>query len=104
MAKKRTRKRPIKAATRHAHAKRDGIAALGGYEAQLARQGGGCAICGYIPLPGRLRLNIDHDHKTGQVRGCLCARCNRGIGWMRDSPDLLRSAARYLEAPPIRLE
>jgi hypothetical protein len=86
----------VTARTRHARQKAAGIAALGGYEAQLAAQGGGCAICGYRPKPGGRRLNIDHDHKTGAVRGLLCARCNRGLGWFRDDPDRLEIAATYL--------
>jgi Recombination endonuclease VII len=43
----------------------------------LAEQGGGCAICGAEPKTKR--LHVDHDHKTGAVRGLLCFRCNRLI-------------------------
>jgi hypothetical protein len=90
------RRRPVKAATRHARAKKIGLMLLGGYQAQLAKQGGGCAICGKPPKPGGRRLNIDHAHATGEVRGLLCARCNRGLGWFADSPHLLFAAAAYL--------
>jgi hypothetical protein len=92
-----SRKRKVRAATRHARAKREGIAALGGYEAVLAEQGGGCAICGRRAKAGGRRLNIDHDHVTGAVRGVLCASCNRGIGWFRDVPVCLETAAVYLK-------
>ena len=44
--------------------------------------------------PGTWR--VDHDHKTGQVRGLLCDRCNLGIGYMQDGPDILIAAARYV--------
>lgn len=37
----------------------------------------GCAICGSKENP-----RIDHDHDTGEVRGCLCHRCNIGVGYM----------------------
>jgi hypothetical protein len=51
-----------------------------------------CAICGVTDKP-----RIDHCHRTGRVRGRLCDLCNRGIGMLRERPDLLRRAAAYLE-------
>lgn len=53
---------------------------------------GPCEICS---TPGALHL--DHDHETGAVRGWLCGNCNRGLGMLRDSPLLLKSAIHYLE-------
>lgn len=47
------------------------------YDRLLAAQGGGCAICG--ALPKTRRLHVDHDHRTGRVRGLLCHRCNRAL-------------------------
>ena len=62
-----------------------------------------CAICG-ADEAGRTsksgkpnRLHIDHDHATGMVRDLLCHHCNLGIGNLRDSIDILRSAIAYLE-------
>jgi hypothetical protein len=52
----------------------------------------GCAICGSTE-----RMNLDHDHLTGAIRGALCNNCNRGIGMFNDRPDLMRNAASYLE-------
>ena len=89
-------KKRVRAATRHRRAKVLGLALMGGYDAQLAEQGGGCAICGKPPKLGGRRLNIDHAHHSGEVRGLLCARCNRGLGWFADSPHLLFCAATYL--------
>lgn len=59
-----------------------------------ARQLRECIICGESQ---KLQLAIDHDHRTGRVRGALCSRCNLGLGHFRDSPELLRLAALYLE-------
>lgn len=43
-------------------------------------------------------LYLDHDHKTGKLRGFLCNNCNRGLGFFKDSAALLRRAADYLDA------
>ena len=62
-------------------------------------QQGVCRICLQPPTGGKnssARLNVDHDHQTGLVRGLLCTNCNTAIGLMKDSPDRLRAAAMYL--------
>lgn len=58
----------------------------------LQRQGGLCAIC----RRKTETLHIDHDHRTGRIRGLLCFHCNSGIGKFGDSIDTLESAIRYL--------
>ena len=50
-----------------------------------------CVICG-----SKEPLVVDHDHKTGKVRGMLCNHCNRGLGHFRDDPLLLEFAAEYI--------
>lgn len=62
----------------------------------VRRQRGKCAICGAEPR-GCRRLDLDHSHKTGKLRGLLCSSCNRGIGFLKDSILLLSSAITYLE-------
>jgi hypothetical protein len=68
------------------------------YDRMLEEQGGRCAICGTDKPQGmHRRLNVDHDHKTGVVRGLVCYECNVGLGKFRDDTDVLRNAIRYLE-------
>lgn len=68
------------------------------YAELLARQGGGCAICGKPPKDGGRRLDVDHDHRTGEVRGLLCWTCNHFILGKYATPAKLLAAARYLGA------
>jgi hypothetical protein len=64
------------------------------YNAILKRQNGRCRICKCKP---KGHLHVDHNHKTGKVRGLLCRSCNIGLGHLRDNPHLARIAAAYIE-------
>lgn len=64
------------------------------YDALLQAQGGGCAVCHQPPVG--TRLNVDHSHTTGQVRGLLCRRCNLGIGMFDDDKQRLAASILYL--------
>lgn len=80
--------------------KRYGLS-VDGYNAMLAAQNGLCAIC-YEPetamRAGRLvLLAVDHDHRTGRIRGLLCNHCNRALGAVRDKVDVLQKAIDYLQ-------
>ena len=69
------------------------------YKAMLEKQGDTCAICTNTASNKEGdRLAVDHDHKTGNVRGLLCAACNRGVGYFQDDPELLAEAIKYLAA------
>jgi hypothetical protein len=65
------------------------------YDLIAERQGGLCAICRQ-PSNGGRRLAVDHDHRTGAVRGLLCMNCNRMLGQGGDDPERLRQAIAYL--------
>ena len=67
------------------------------YLALLANYNGECWICGTPPKAGR-NLHVEHDHKTGRIRGLCCWRCNRGLQQYSDQPARLRAAAAYLES------
>lgn len=66
------------------------------YERRLAEQDHKCAIC-RLPMDEGRRLAVDHDHKTGEVRGIVHIRCNTAIALLKDSPEICRQAAEYLE-------
>lgn len=46
------------------------------YESKLKEQDEGCGMCGTKDSGTGHRFHIDHNHKTGKVRGVLCYRCN----------------------------
>lgn len=64
------------------------------YQAMFEAQNDKCAICG---AEARMKkLCIDHDHKTGLIRGLLCQDCNLGMGQFADDPDIMQKAVQYL--------
>ncbi len=81
-----------KAADRAAHMRKTYNLQLSEYLLIEGDQDGLCAIC-----KDRVATHVDHEHKRGFVRALLCLTCNSGLGQFRDRPDLLRSAANYLE-------
>jgi hypothetical protein len=62
------------------------------FQLQLKSQGGRCCICKTEPA-----TNVDHNHKTGKVRGILCGNCNRGLGLLRENIDNLQRAIEYIK-------
>jgi len=66
------------------------------YNAMVLLQNNLCAICN---KPSHRTLHLDHDHKTGKVRGLLCYACNTGIGLLKDDINYLANAIKYLTSP-----
>lgn len=62
------------------------------YEWLLLEQNNKCAIC-----LEETKLCIDHDHKTGKVRGLLCGHCNKVLGFLREDTTLLDNIKNYLK-------
>lgn len=68
------------------------------HAALLASQGEACAICGRT-ASGRkdsTELCVDHCHTSNEIRGLLCHSCNRGLGLLQDSEEVLEKALAYL--------
>jgi hypothetical protein len=74
------------------------------YNALLENQEHKCAICGTTEPKGRKSgrggsidvFFVDHDHKTGKVRGLLCNICNRTIGYVGENSGILEDMILYL--------
>lgn len=66
------------------------------YDEILKLQYGVCRICCKKNVI-KNRLIVDHNHKTGRLRGLLCVKCNSGLGMFCDSKELLSNAIWYLE-------
>lgn len=76
------------------------------YEGILKAQSGRCAICRTDRPGGRHDTwHVDHDRsccpRAGScgrcVRGLLCNNCNQALGLLGDDPEVIRSAASYVQ-------
>jgi len=66
------------------------------YETMLSKQSNSCAICGISQSECDYLFHVDHDHKTGKVRGLLCRQCNYGLGCFKDTISNFINAIKYL--------
>ena len=67
------------------------------YDIMLSQQDSKCAICGSKHDKQSDYFAVDHNHSTGAVRGLLCNKCNRGLGFLNDDITTLKRAITYLE-------
>ena len=70
------------------------------YKQMLEAQNGVCAIC-HLPETRKSKYNdytlaVDHDHKTGKIRGLLCHGCNNCLGILKEDINIFQSAIDYL--------
>jgi hypothetical protein len=88
-------------AKRHYQLQRDYGITLQEYKLLEVVQKNKCAICGGTPNHKnykRAKLAVDHDHKTGKVRGLLCHSCNIRLGYLEsNTSDFLLAVKNYLE-------
>lgn len=66
------------------------------YEQMLKDQDFCCAGCGLHQNVIEKKLNVDHDHATGKIRGLLCGNCNRALGLVKDNFETLLRLHKYL--------
>ena len=69
------------------------------YNEILKQQDYGCKVCSRKESKDSRRkvLFVDHNHKTGKIRGILCDSCNFVLGLMEDNVTNIRKLADYLE-------
>jgi Recombination endonuclease VII len=72
----------------------------GTYDKMFKEHNGVCGACGQPEIVlwrGKpTRLCVDHDHLTDIVRGLLCAKCNKALGLLLDSPELILLLHNYI--------
>ena len=91
-------KEKINAEGRRSHLKNKYGITVEQYDEMVEVREGKCDICGGTETHHRSgRMNVDHCHTTGKVRGLLCFRCNTFLGATKDSIDILKKAILYLE-------
>lgn len=66
------------------------------YRELLAYQNGVCAIC--KNPPGAKSFAVEHDHRTGRIRGLACSYCNQYVIGRHASGARLAAAAKYIDS------
>lgn len=92
----RTRPGKAKQADRKQHLKKYNLTPEG-YNELFTNQQGVCPGCERHQNDFDRRLVVDHDHKTGKVRGLLCMTCNLILGYAMDDPFVLSNLIKYLD-------
>lgn len=69
------------------------------YKELFIEQDNKCSICGTSFED--TKAFVDHDHKTGKVRGLLCTQCNTLLGMAKDDTEILDAAIQYLKNSDI---
>lgn len=53
-------------------------------------------VCSVCVGARSLRLVVDHDHKTDEIRGWLCDKCNLALGYLGDDIETIQRLAQYM--------
>jgi hypothetical protein len=78
--------------SRHYHLRQKYGIGADEFDALVTKQGMLCPIC--LKRPAE---HVDHDHKSGKVRGILCEACNGGLGQFKDNIQTIQNAIEYLD-------
>lgn len=62
---------------------------LDDYNKFFKEQKGRCLLCNISQKKLPHILHVDHDHKTGRVRGLLCKTCNNKVAWLENHQDTI---------------
>lgn len=68
------------------------------WEELLAFQGRRCPLC-KRPFNLKRLAVVDHNHRSGHVRGALCSPCNHRLGLLHEDAGWFERAHKYLSNP-----
>ena len=60
-----------------------------------------CPTCG-DHVTGGYNIVLDHNHKTGNIRGYICDNCNTGMGRAKDDIEILQKWIEWLKKDKIQ--
>ena len=72
------------------------------YNVLFEIQQGVCAICEKPETAHDERVNkprflsVDHNHRTGKIRGLLCGKCNTALGSLKENTDTMSKMILYV--------
>lgn len=67
------------------------------YAEMLNRQEGQCKGCQRHYSEFNKSLAVDHNHKTGKIRGLLCGACNKSLGLLKEDLNIFYNLIKYLQ-------
>jgi hypothetical protein len=66
------------------------------YDELLQKQNNCCAVCERHEKTFKSKLAVDHNHKTGEIRGLLCTNCNHRLIGRHTDAERLHKMAEYI--------
>lgn len=95
-SRRKNNKEKCKRQARKSHLKLAFGISVEDYNRMFEEQKGLCAICSKHQIEFNRRFDVDHDHKTKEVRGLLCGNCNKILGLSHEDISILNNAICYL--------